>query len=68
MSLALFGQLSTPEMVMIVVILATVLILVGALMIIIKCYRKVEQGRAIIRNGMGGTRGRWGEVRVRVGE
>ena len=32
------------------------LIVVGLLVIIIKCYRKVLQGQALIRNGMGGTK------------
>ena len=33
-----------------------VVIFVIALYVIIKCYRKVAQGEALIRNGMGGTR------------
>ncbi len=32
------------------------LVVVGLLVIIIKCYRKVLQGQALIRNGMGGTK------------
>lgn len=33
-----------------------VLITVGVLALIVRCYRKVEQGKAIVRNGMGGTK------------
>ena len=34
----------------------TLLILIGAVVIVLRCYKKVEQGTAIIRNGMGGTK------------
>ena len=40
----------------IVVAGVALLIVVGLLIIIIKCYRKVIQGQALIRNGMGGTK------------
>jgi uncharacterized membrane protein YqiK len=33
-----------------------VIISLGVLAMIVRCYRKVEQGRTIVRNGMGGTR------------
>ena len=33
-----------------------VLIAIGVLALIVRCYRKVEQGKAIVRNGMGGTK------------
>ena len=34
----------------------TLLFLIGMLMMILRCYRKVEQGTAIIRTGFGGTK------------
>jgi uncharacterized membrane protein YqiK len=33
-----------------------VLILIGGIFCILTCYHKVEQGRALVRNGIGGTR------------
>ncbi|MFT5495545.1 MAG: putative membrane protein YqiK [Kiritimatiellia bacterium] len=33
-----------------------VLVVVGLVLLIVKCYRKVEQGKALIRNGIGGTK------------
>ena len=42
--------------VMIAAIFIGVLILIGMLAVIIKCYHKVRQGGALIRNGMGGTK------------
>jgi flotillin len=33
-----------------------ILILIGGFFSIVTCYRKVEQGRALVRNGMGGTK------------
>lgn len=33
-----------------------VLILIAGIISVLTCYRKVEQGRALVRNGMGGTR------------
>ena len=33
-----------------------IVVLVGLLILIIKCYRKVNQGEALVRNGMGGTK------------
>lgn len=33
-----------------------ILIAIGGLFSILTCYRKVEQGRALVRNGIGGTR------------
>lgn len=38
------------------IILFVVLIGVGFLALLVKCYRKVLQGQALIRNGVGGTR------------
>ena len=32
------------------------LVVIGLIMLIVRCYRKVGQGEAIIRNGVGGTR------------
>lgn len=39
-----------------VVIIVGILICVGFLAMLVKCYRKVEQGQALVRNGMGGTK------------
>ncbi|HWH72182.1 MAG TPA: hypothetical protein VNT26_22655, partial [Candidatus Sulfotelmatobacter sp.] len=33
-----------------------ILIGIGVLALVVRCYRKVEQGKTIVRNGMGGTR------------
>ena len=40
---------------MIAVIVITAIILLGAAALLIRCWRKVAQGTAIVRNGMGGT-------------
>ena len=48
--------LSTAVQTFVVVTGVALLIVVGLLIIIIKCYRKVLQGQALIRNGMGGTK------------
>ncbi|MGV3533607.1 MAG: flotillin family protein [Chthoniobacteraceae bacterium] len=45
-------------------VIALVLIVIGAIISIITCYRKVEQGRALLRNGMGGTRVSFGGMVV----
>ena len=37
-------------------VVAGILILLGIFVLIIKCYRKVNQGEALVRNGMGGTK------------
>lgn len=39
-----------------IVIIVTILIGVGILAMLVKCFRKVEQGKALVRNGLGGTR------------
>lgn len=39
-----------------IVLGAVVIIVVGFIAMIIKCYKKVSQGEALIRNGMGGTK------------
>jgi uncharacterized membrane protein YqiK len=39
-----------------IVALALILGLVGFVMLVIKCYRKVPQGTALVKNGAGGTR------------
>ncbi len=41
---------------LIVAAIAIIVILFLALYVVINCYRKVSQGEALIRNGMGGTR------------
>src|SRR5512136_2753116 len=33
-----------------------IIILVGVFAMIVRCYRKVDQGKALVRNGMGGTK------------
>lgn len=45
-----------PELVGIIVIGVAAILLLGLLAVIVKCYRKVEQGTAIIRTGVGGTK------------
>ena len=40
----------------IVIALFTVLLLAGSAVLISRFYRKVEQGQALVRNGMGGTK------------
>jgi len=35
---------------------ACIILFFAALMVAIKCYRKVDQGQALVRNGVGGTR------------
>lgn len=39
-----------------VLIAVAILLVVGLIILIIKCYRKVSQGEALVRNGMGGTK------------
>ncbi len=39
-----------------VAIVVVILIVVGILAMLVKCYRKVEQGQALVRNGLGGTK------------
>lgn len=45
-----------PEQITAVVISILVLLCIGFFITLIKCYRKVLQGQALIRNGMGGTK------------
>ena len=51
----MFTMLAIGQEVLAVVIAVTVIIVVGFLALLIKCYRKVSQGEALIRNGIGGT-------------
>ena len=44
------------EFVSMVAMTLVVLLFVGVLAMLVKCYHKVEQGSALIRNGLGGTR------------
>lgn len=39
-----------------IVVVVIVLVSIGLLALIVKCYKKVSQGEALIRNGYGGTR------------
>lgn len=45
-----------PELLGLIIIGVAALLVLGLLGVIVKCYRKVEQGTAIIRTGVGGTR------------
>ena len=49
-------MLAFTQELMAVVVVAVVIVVVGFLAMIIKCYKKVSQGEALIRNGMGGTK------------
>lgn len=60
----LLGQdnwLSNPLILGVAILL---LILVGSVMLVIKCYRKVAQGTALVRNGAGGTLVKFGGMLV----
>ena len=52
---ALLGQ-GFPQMVGAMAVIALVVIFIGAALLVVKCYRKIEQGKAIVRNGIGGTK------------
>lgn len=39
-----------------VIVVVVILIFVGFLAMLVSCYQKVEQGQALVRNGMGGTK------------
>jgi uncharacterized membrane protein YqiK len=45
-----------PELIGLIIIVGAAVLLLGLLGVIVKCYRKVEQGTSIIRTGVGGTR------------
>ena len=45
-----------PELIGLIIIVGGAVLLLGLLGVIVKCYRKVEQGTSIIRTGVGGTR------------
>jgi uncharacterized membrane protein YqiK len=45
-----------PENLLFVTFLAMVIIVVGLFILLVKCYRKVPQGMALVRTGMGGAR------------
>ena len=55
-AISLVGQLTTPVMASIVVALVLLFLLGGCLVFAIRCYRKVPQGTAIVRNGFKGTK------------
>ena len=48
-------MLAFAQGVFIVVLVVIVVIAIGFLALLMKCYRKVSQGQALIRNGVGGT-------------
>ncbi|MFC1652772.1 flotillin family protein [Planctomycetota bacterium] len=57
MPLPLFNTLAdVPLNIFYVLMVAGTIIVIGFLVVLIKCYRKVLQGQALIRNGMGGTK------------
>ena len=56
MTAALLAALSTPQIVIIIVVVALLVILVGAVVLFASLYRKVEQGTALVVNGVGGTK------------
>lgn len=45
-----------PELLGLIFVAIGVILIFGLLGVIVKCYRKVEQGTAIVRTGVGGTR------------
>jgi uncharacterized membrane protein YqiK len=45
-----------PHAILIVILAFGAMLVLGLFAVIVKCYRKVEQGTAIIRTGVGGTR------------
>jgi len=46
---------SLPQQVMIVAVVVIVIVAMGFFALLLKCYKKVSQGQALIRNGVGGT-------------
>ncbi|MHC4170929.1 MAG: flotillin family protein, partial [Planctomycetota bacterium] len=47
---------SFPQQVLVVVVAVIVVVVTGFFALLLKCYRKVSQGQALIRNGVGGTK------------
>jgi uncharacterized membrane protein YqiK len=45
-----------PQSLLLIVCLAMAVIVVGLFILLVKCYRKVAQGTALVRTGMGGAR------------
>lgn len=45
-----------PDMLLTFAIIFLFIITIGVILMVFKCYHKVEQGTALIRNGLGGTR------------
>jgi uncharacterized membrane protein YqiK len=45
-----------PQSLLLIVCLVMAVIMVGLLILLVKCYRKVPQGTALVRTGMGGAR------------
>lgn len=52
----MLAQLSFNESIGVIVLAVAVLLFVGLIALVVKCYHKVAQGEALIRNGMGGTK------------
>lgn len=51
----MLAELSFEGGVLSTVLIVSVVIIIGFLALLVKCYRKVSQGEALIRNGVGGT-------------
>ncbi|MBT5705962.1 MAG: flotillin family protein [Verrucomicrobia bacterium] len=51
----IFG-LGFPQLVGATGLIASLVIAIGVVILVVKCYRKIEQGKAIVRNGIGGTK------------
>ncbi len=52
----LLAAASVPKETAVVILGFVVLMIFGLLALLIKCYRKIEQGRALVRTGMGGSK------------
>lgn len=48
--------LGFPQLVGATGVIAALVIAIGVVILVVKCFRKIEQGKAIVRNGIGGTR------------
>ena len=53
-----------PEQLFYFIVGAVVLFIVGLAVLIVRCYRKIDQGKAIVRNGLGGPKVSFGGMVV----
>ena len=51
-----FFGLGFPQLVGATGLIASLVVAIGVTILVVKCYRKIEQGKAIVRNGIGGTK------------